>query len=70
MSKSADLEMNQQVLSVAIGRILALSAAVAMDTVVFLLVSGHQRLQRERCEHFGFATDHLTLGRPACGAPS
>lgn len=32
-----------------------------------LLVSGHQRLQRESCEHFGFATDHLTLGRPACG---
>lgn len=32
-----------------------------------LLVSGHQRLQRRSCEHFGFATDHLTLGRAACG---
>lgn len=32
-----------------------------------LLASGHQRLQRQSCEHFGFATDHLTLGRPACG---
>ena len=32
-----------------------------------LLVSGHQRLQRQSCGHFGFATDHLTLGRPACG---
>lgn len=32
-----------------------------------LLVSGHQWLQRRSCEHFGFATDHLTLGRPACG---
>lgn len=32
-----------------------------------LLVCGYQRLQREHCEHFGFAADHLTLGRPACG---
>lgn len=34
--KSADLEMNQETLSVATGHILPLSPLVAMDTVVFV----------------------------------
>lgn len=64
--KSVDLEVNQEIfLSAATGHIFLLSPLVAMDTVVF--VSGLQRLQRESCEHFGSATDHLTLGSPACG---
>lgn len=66
--KSVDLEVNQSFsLSAATGHILPLSPLVAMDTVVF--VSGLQRLQRQGCEHFGAATDHLTLGCPACAEP-
>lgn len=34
--KSADLEMNQEILSVVTGHILPLSPPVAMDTVVFV----------------------------------
>ena len=66
VKKSADLEMNREILSAATNTF-SLFHQRWPWIHSSLLVSGLQRLQRESCDHFGFATDHLTLGRPACG---